>query len=261
MTIIQQGDFCWTELSSPNLSVSKNFYQEIFQWDFTDHSTPHGNYMMFKVGEHDLGGAYELNPEMQAEGVPSVWSAYVLVEDVEKVAKHAKQLGAHMIREPMDVMEAGKMAVFADPTGAVISIWQTHGKPGIPADKSLQGVPSWFELLTSDMKKAGDFYTTLFGWVAEKSPLSSPVEYVTFKNQGQAIAGMHVINDEKLHIPPHWGVYFTVSNLDKTLEKSVKMGSSMLYEPINIPEVGRFTALQDPEGVVFSIIQYNKALA
>ncbi len=259
MEKMKKGDFCWTELGSPNLSASKKFYHEIFQWDFTDHSTAHGNYMMFRVGENDVGGAYEVTKEMKSQGVPNVWGSYVLVDDVVKVAEKAKQLGANVVREPMEVMEAGKMAVFVDPTGAVISVWQTNGEPGKLADVNKQGAPSWFELRTTDPKKAGDFYTKLFGWTVEKSEVGSgSMEYFTFKNDGRPAAGMFEIKEEMGKIPPHWGIYFTVNNLEKTLEKATKMGANLLYDIINIPEIGRFTGLQDPEGIAFSVIQYNR---
>jgi predicted enzyme related to lactoylglutathione lyase len=142
--VLTQGDFCWTELSTPNLNASKNFYQEIFSWNYADHTMPAGVYSMMRLGEQELGGAYEITDEMKSHGIPSVWHAYVLVDDVVKMAEKAKQLGAHIICEPLEVMEMGKMAVFSDPTGAVISIWQTNGQPGKALDKNKHGATTCF---------------------------------------------------------------------------------------------------------------------
>lgn len=253
------GDFCWAELGSPNIDASKKFYNEIFQWKYSENATPYGSYAMFKVGDEDLGGAYEISPEMQSQGMPAVWSSYILVDDVDKMTEKAKQLGAKILREPMEVMESGKMSVFADPTGAVISLWQAKNKESKAADKNKPGVPSWYELMTTDAKKAGDFYSKLFGWSAEKAPVGSgAMEYTTFTNGGKPMAGMMEIQKEMGPIPPHWGIYFTVSDLDKTLEKAKKMGANVLYDPMKVDEVGRFTAMKDPQGVVFSVIQYQR---
>lgn len=255
--ILTKGDFCWTELSTPNLTASKNFYQEIFNWNYADHTMQAGVYSMMRVGEDELGGAYEVTEEMKAHGVPSVWHAYVLVDDVNKMTQKAKELGAHIIREPLEVMEMGKMAVFADPTGAVISIWQTNGQPGKSLDKNKHGATTWFELKTTDMKKAGEFYSQLFGWDMHSEEVQPGMQYVTFKNGPVPVAGMIQLTDKMVPMPSNWSIYFNVSNLDAAIEKAKKMGGSVLYHPVDMPKVGRFTAIQDPEGVVFSVIQYT----
>ena len=110
------GTPSWTDLASPDLDASQQFYGSLFAWDFETQDTgdPNNPYVMARQGGKDVAGMMKLSAEMQAGGMPPVWSTYVTVADVEASAAKAKELGGNVLSEPMDVMDVGRMAVIAD---------------------------------------------------------------------------------------------------------------------------------------------------
>ncbi len=122
---------------------------------------------------------------------------------------------------------------------------------------SLHGAFSWCELLTTDTDAAKCFYNTLFNWTLESAPNSLPGEdYTLVKCAGQHIGGMMAIPPGAEGISPNWGIYVTVDDVDATAKLAVEMGGKICMPPQNIPEVGRFCVLQDPQGAVFNVITY-----
>ena len=121
-----------------------------------------------------------------------------------------------MIAEPMDVMELGRMAVFADPTGAVVGIWQPKEMKGAELVNEPVSV-AWNELNTRDPDAAKEFYAAVFGWQAEVSEQGG-ADYVMFaRGDGSPVAGMMDIRKTEMpdEIPAHWLVYFAVADADR----------------------------------------------
>ncbi len=118
-----------------------------------------------------------------------------------------------------------------------------------------QGVFSWAELATTDVEGAKRFYTGLLGWTTEQAPVEGMV-YTLAKVGDERVAGIMSTKCETNEIPPQWGVYFTVDDVDATARKAVELGGKVLMPPTDIPNVGRFSALMDPQGVMFSVITY-----
>jgi predicted enzyme related to lactoylglutathione lyase len=144
------------------------------------------------------------------------------------------------------------MAVVQDPTGAVFALWQ----PGTESGAGVQGVLNsvcWNELGTTDTEKSGEFYSNLFGWTRE--PFSdSPVEYTMFKNGDRGAAGMYKITPE-MGFPSHWLIYFAVDDCDAKVQRATELGGSVMTPPDDIPGVGRFAILKDPQSAPFAIIK------
>lgn len=118
-----------------------------------------------------------------------------------------------------------------------------------------QGFFSWCELLTSDEAAAKDFYTRLFGWTLEEMPMGMP--YTIVKADGKGIGGIMKIPEEATGMPPAWGAYVTVDDVDAVAKTAVALGGSILVEPRDIPGVGRFCVIRDPQGAVISAITYT----
>ncbi len=123
------GTPCWVDLGSPDLDAAVEFYSGLFGWEVpelpnsaADRRLPPGE----KGRQADVAG---MMPLMQ-EGQPPAWSSYVSVADADATAAAVQEAGGSVIAEPMDVMDLGRMAVFADPTGAVFGIWQPGTFPG-----------------------------------------------------------------------------------------------------------------------------------
>lgn len=253
----QAGEFCWVELCSHDIKSAKDFYQSIMNWQYDTMPMPDGSdYTMMKVKDTFIAGGYQLSEEFKSQGVPPHWASYILVDDADATAKKAKSLGATLLREPFDVSDMGRMAVLSDPTGAVFYLWQPK-KTGESLSNKTPGNFGWNELATNDTKKAGEFYGKLFGWELNAEEVAPRKIYTTFTKNEKPIGGMLALTEEWKGAPPHWGVYFSVANLDKAIEAIKQNAGMILYDPISIPEVGRFTGAQDPQGVHFSLIEFN----
>ena len=117
------------------------------------------------------------------------------------------------------------------------------------------GTLCWNELRTKDLQGASSFYIELFGWKAKKNAGVIDSEYTEFFNGDRPAAGMLQIQKEWGDMPPHWSVYFAVANCDTTLETAKGQGGKVQMPPTDIKDVGRFAALQDPQGAHFGVIQ------
>jgi predicted enzyme related to lactoylglutathione lyase len=118
------------------------------------------------------------------------------------------------------------------------------------------GAISWSELLTSDMNAAKSFYGQLFGWAYEDAPMDDKT-YTLVKVNGEEVAGIMTTPPEAGQMPPAWGVYVTVDDVDTAAKKAVALGGKVYLPPKDIPEVGRFCVIGDPQGAVISMITYQ----
>jgi predicted enzyme related to lactoylglutathione lyase len=250
------GTPSWVDLASPDPAASRAFYGALFGWSYDEQDTgdPENPYFMARQGGKDVSGLMKLSAEMQAGGMPPVWSTYVTVADVEASAAKVKELGGSVLQEPMDVMDAGRMAVLADPAGAVFCIWQAQDSIGAEIVNEPFSF-TWCELLTADVGKVKDFYTGVFGWGANEMSMGEGPPYTlwTLGGDDNGIGGAMV--SPMPGMPAFWAVYFAVDDTDAIVAKAKELGANVLAEPQDIPEVGRFAALTDPQGAAFSVIK------
>ena len=248
------GTFCWIELGTSDSEAAKKFYTELFGWTFADNPIgPDMVYTMLKKDGKDVGALYKLMPEMTARGIPPHWLSYVSVSSADETAAKAKEAGGTLMKEPFDVFTHGRMAVIQDPTGAVFALWQAGTTPGA----GIYNVPGsfcWNELGTTDTAKAGDFYTTLLGWGKDVQNFG-PMEYTMFTNGDRPAAGMFKTTPEMGNIPPHWLVYFAVDDCDESAAKATELGATVMKPADDIPGIGRFAILLDPQGAAFAVIK------
>jgi uncharacterized protein len=153
-------------------------------------------------------------------------------------------------------MDAGRMAVIQDPTGAVFQIWQAKRSIGAMILNE-PGALCWTELTTSDTKAAESFYTGLFGWTPKHSTPGSPMEYTEFSVGGVPSIGMMAKpKDMPAHIPSYWMPYFQVANCDRSTAKAKELGGKPMVGPQDIPNTGRFTIISDPQGAIFAVFEF-----
>jgi uncharacterized protein len=117
------------------------------------------------------------------------------------------------------------------------------------------GAVSWTELMTSDPDAAAAFYGTLFGWSFDKMDMGMP--YQVIKVGTSAVGGIMGRPPGSEQAPPMWGPYVTVADADATARRCTELGGKVLHGPADIPTVGRFVVLQDPQGAVISAIAYK----
>ena len=251
------GSFCWVELGTTDNEAAKNFYTQLFGWEAEDHPMgPDGVYTITKLEGKDVGGLYKLTPDMLAQGVPPHWMSYVASANADETAEKAKAAGATVMNGPFDVYTLGRMAVIKDPTGAVFSIWQANDNKGSAA-WGVPNAPLWSELATNDTQKAGEFYSNVFGWTKQQFP--GPMEYTVFNNDDKGIGGMYQITPEMGPIPPHWMIYFAVEDCDAKVQRATELGAHVIKPAEDIPSVGRFSILTDPQGAAFALLKPQPA--
>ncbi len=252
------GTFCWVELATSDNEAAKKFYTELFGWTFIDNPMgPDMVYTMLKKGDQEVGALYKMMPDMSAQGIPPHWMSYAATPNADDTAAKAESLGGTVIQPPFDVMEHGRMAVIKDPTGAVFSLWQPKEHRGAGLVNA-PGSLCWNELMTTDANKAADFYTGLFGWGKDVQDFGG-MEYTMYMNDGRPTAGMLQITPEMGPIPPNWLVYFAVDDCDASVQKAQGLGASVMKPADDIPGIGRFAILTDPQGAAFAIIKLEGA--
>jgi uncharacterized protein len=227
---------------------ARAFYRAVFGWEFTDLGPEAGGYTMCTLRGRDVAG---LGPT-QGEGMPPAWSTYVSVEDADTTAKAVESAGGSALAPPFDVFDSGRMAVFADSTGAAISVWQPkeHHGAGLVNEP---GAFCWNELHTRDVEGAKNFYQTVFSWDGVTQDMGG-MAYTEFKLDGKSIAGMIAMGDEyPAEVPAHWLVYFAVEDTDATVAKVTSLGGAVVSPPMDSP-AGRFAVLRDAPGALFAVI-------
>jgi len=247
------GSFCWIELATTDGDGAKKFYSELFGWETVDNPMGPGMvYTMLNLNGKHVGALYKKGEDMQQ--VPTHWASYVCVESADETAAKAKSLGGTVIMEPFDVMEHGRMAAITDPTGANFCIWQPNQHKGVEVRGETNSL-CWNELLTNDTAKAIDFYTKLFGWKTKTDSGATP--YTEIINGEDHIGGIMQIQPQMGPMPPNWGIYIAVADCDATAAQATSLGGRQYVPPTDIPNVGRFAVLSDPQGGVFNIIKMN----
>jgi predicted enzyme related to lactoylglutathione lyase len=174
----------------------------------------------------------------------------VNVKSADETAKRATAMGGQIIAPPMDVPGVGRIATVQDPTGATICLFQPGEHPG-------QGKSSpfgWSELATRDTEAAKAFYTELFGWGAKVDD-AGPMRYTEFQAGGRSIGGMMEMTAQHGDAPAHWLPYVLVPDCNASIKKAKGLGATVIVEPMDIPNVGRFSVFQDPTGAFLAIVK------
>lgn len=117
------------------------------------------------------------------------------------------------------------------------------------------GAFSWCELMTPDVASAKNFYGKLFGWAMEEMAMEG-ITYTVLKTGGAPVGGIMATPKEAAGAPPHWGTYVTVTDVDATARQAVELGGKICLGPRDIPTVGRFCLIQDPQGAMLYAITY-----
>jgi uncharacterized protein len=166
------------------------------------------------------------------------------------VAK-VKELGGSLVMGPMDVMEEGRLAFLADPTGAHFGVWQARRHRGAQVIDE-PGAMAWREVNTPDAEKARDFYGALFGLESKK--LEGPMTYWTLHKGEDTVGGVLQMTKEWVGVPPHWMTYFAVADADAAVKRVAELGGKVSVPPFDTP-YGRISVANDPTGAVFSVVQ------
>ncbi|MGW1915394.1 VOC family protein [Streptomyces sp. NPDC002076] len=244
------GTPCWVSLMAHGLAATEEFYGELFGWEFRPGPQQLGPYVRALLDGREVAGMGQLPPDHR---LPIAWTPYLASQDVDQTADTVRECGGTVAVGPLDAAEAGRLAIAADPSGAVFGIWQGSAHLGT-AISGVPGTPAWNELVTFETESVSKFYATVFGY--EREPVvSADFDYVTLHLAGRPVAGLHGVGHA---LPrdrgPHWQTYFEVADADATVRQVADLGGRVIRQPHNSPH-GRVATVADPEGAEFSVIQ------
>src|SRR4051812_42186030 len=248
------GTPSWADLGTTDAEAATAFYSNVFGWETEKTSAgPAGDYVLCRLDGALVAGLYEQDQAMKQRGVPPMWLVYVSVDDVVAAAAAVPDGGGTVHGQPFEVGDAGRMALVQDPTGAMFALWQARKRPGAEAMHA-PGAMDWFELATDDPEKAGAFYEQVLGWDVQREEFDGTA-YTTCRVGDEAVAG--ILPGESLPegVPPNWSVYFAVEDCAATIEKAQQAGAELIFGPQDMPSVGQFAGLRDPQGAAFAVIQ------
>ncbi len=246
----EHGVPAWIDVGVDDPARTAEFFAALFGWECPEGAPETGGYRNCTLRGRPVAG---IGPRMNPEA-PPFWASYVAVDDADAVVERVTANGGTVIVGPMDVMDFGRMAVFADPAGAVFSVWQagTHHGCGVVNEP---GAFSWSELITDDLDAARSFYPAVFGWEAEEGD-----GYTEWKLAGRSIAGMMARPPGMpAEAPPLWMVYFAVEDTDAAVARITELGGAVVAPAMDIPQ-GRFAVVEEPCGAVFQIIALAQGL-
>jgi predicted enzyme related to lactoylglutathione lyase len=253
-----QGVPSWAELMTTDEAGALAFYGSLFGW--TDDPVPlpaeygGGAYHQQRLAGALVAAVGLQNEGERSQGVPPHWTVSLAVDDAEQVAGRVAAAGGNVIVPAMDVFDYGRMAVLADPTGAVVSLWQAKSHTGFEVIEE-PGAVTWCELMTDDAERAAAFFRTVLEVPTELMPGERGSAPYTLLGpaQGQH-AGIMSKGPDMVHVPNSWSVYFEVADCDAAVAKAVALGGAVVRSPMDIMP-GRFAVLTDPQGAAFCIIK------
>jgi len=246
------GSFCWADLGTPDPTAAKQFYTALFGWTAEDRPMgPGAFYTMLTLSDRAVAALY--GQEAAPGAGPPHWLSYISVTCVNDAARRARELGGSVLVEPFDVLDVGRMLLIQDVSGAVVALWQARRHAGA-AIQGETGAMCWNELATTDTRRAQAFYSSLFGWTSVTREVSGTT-YTTFAQDGVPRCGMLAIPPARGPVPPHWLVYFAVRDCGGQAALVQSLGGTIRVPPTDVPEVGRFAVVADPQGATFAVIE------
>lgn len=252
-TSYAEGTPSWVDLSTTDPASAQAFYGGLFGWEFEANPTDQGGeYVMASLGGKSAAGMMQQSPEQAQMGLPSLWNTYITVDDIAASAAKVDAAGGSVMMPPMQVMDAGHMAVVVDPTGAVVCMWQANEHIGCEVVNE-SGALIWNEMSNTDVASAKKFYETVFGMSSVDQDMGAPDPYTVFMVGEDMVAG--AMPPPMEGIPNHWAIYFGVDDTDASVAKATELGGSVIAPAMDIPGVGRIAGVSDPTGAMFFLMQ------
>ena len=246
------GTPSWVDVSSPDTDASAAFYGDLFGWTATDADDAGGGYRMLMLGDKFVAGLGPLQPDSG----PPTWTTYVTVANADESAAAITAAGGTVIVAPMDVMDAGRMAIAFDTLGAAFAIWQPNMHIGAQLVNE-EHTLCWNELnVRGSIDMALQFYGAVFGWTGTTNETGPGMTYTEFHVGDDSIAGMMPMAPGVPEmVPSHWLTYFTVADCDAAVARVAELGGSAT--PPMRAGPGRLAVCTDPVGAMFAVMEFS----
>jgi predicted enzyme related to lactoylglutathione lyase len=254
----EPGVPCWIDALLPDPDAAIAFYAGLFGWEFEGPgdmpADPPGRYYVARLRGRNVAGVGS-----QPAGSPPSWNTYVYVASADAAARAAAEAGGAVLTAPFDAPPAGRLAVLADPAGAVFCVWEPGERKGAQLVNE-PGAWAMSHLTTPDPERAAAFYGAVFGWTTEtfgegagaitmlrlpgyvggepRQPVSREVIATMAGDNGGAPAG--------------WSINFWDRDVDASAAKAVELGGRVVAAPFDTP-MTRTAVLADPAGAAFTV--------
>lgn len=272
---------CWVDTMQPDPKAAVDFYGGVFGWQFEDRmpADAPGRYFVARLGGRDVAA---VSSQPEAGSPVPVWNTYVWVDNADDTAARVKDAGGQVVTEPFDVVDAGRTAACADPSGAVFHLWQAGTHRGAEAVNE-PGAWNWSDLTTRDLDGAKAFYGSVFGWETDtldmgfgESTMVRLPGYADFLERfdpdvrrrhaehgappgfSDCIGWMQPMTGDQSadDVQSNWSVTFSVADTDVVAATAVELGGRVLTPPFEAGPV-RTAVLSDPQGGVFTVNTYK----
>jgi predicted enzyme related to lactoylglutathione lyase len=249
-----RGRFVWEELMTTDVASAISFYNKIAGLK-AGKADP--GYTHLEGSNGQMGGVMPLPDEAKKGGTPPCWVSYVGVENTDQAARMLTTLGGKVHKAPWDIADGGRIAIVADPQGAMFALY-SNPKAAAPPPPPKPGHASWHELATSDHVAAFSFYQNLFGWHVVNDMDMGPAMgiYRLFAAQGmtEAFGGMYTKPAQQPG-PPAWLPYIKVADAKAATARAKSLGAQIMHGPAEVPGGGWIMMGADPQGVMFALHQ------
>lgn len=118
------GQFCWLDLAATDADSAKTFYRNLFGWTSHEQLANGGSFTRLRLSNHDVGSVYQLTNTLLENGMPSHWTPYVRVANVNDAVRNAVRLGGTVVVDPFAVSGVAKIALILDSVGAIVGLWE-----------------------------------------------------------------------------------------------------------------------------------------
>lgn len=239
--------FCWYGCLSTDVEAAKAFYSNVIGWNVETMPMGDTDATMFSASGDKIF-AHLAEPAM--EGVPSHWSSFLRVDDVDTSTKAAVNNGGTQIMPPTDI-PPGRFSVISTPSGASMALFHEANPEESQHHESAPGLVHWVELNSQNINTDVTWLKKTFGFDTSEMAMPFGPYYILQSNdnpRGGAMASQS--KDE----PSMWLIWIHVANVDETVKKATENNGKIISPLLDLPDVGRIAVIQDPTGGVLGVI-------
>jgi predicted enzyme related to lactoylglutathione lyase len=245
------GTPCWVDLMAKDQQAALDFYRDLLGWQGRPGPAEFGGYAVCELNGRAAAGIGRATAPEGTQEPPTVWTSYLASTDAQATQDAVVGAGGTLLVPVTDVGDLGRMLIAADPQGAVFGVWQAGEFSGAQvADEP--GALTWNELHTGDVPAATAFYGEAFG--IEIEPMDGAEAYWELRVGGRAVGGVTLLDNDPPGTPAHWLTYFSVDDVDSTVDALVRRGGTVLAPPFDMV-AGRMTVVADPQGAPFAMLK------
>ena len=249
------GAPCWVDLCTSDVDLSRSFYSQLFGWEAQPPSPEHGGYFMFTRQGVPVAGAMGAMGDTRAT---NTWMPFLATDDVERTLQLACERGSTVRAPAMAIDDLGTQALFTDPSGAVIGLWQPGSFPGFAVINE-PGAVLFVAIDVHDYETQIAFYRQVLGW----EPVEEEVDdhhYAGFMDPetGRPLAG---IGDEVENLEPGevtaWSIIWQCDDVETAAADVRSLGGTVIKEPRD-GGLGRHARVADPAGARFWLCESKR---